>query len=131
MKSIKQTIISSPGVRDLIAEAKRKGPGASTEASGVSGSLTSFLAAAAYEAFSAGALLIAPDDETAEKLRDDCAALAGAGRVKFFGARPLRYVIQQEIDNPLSKMILKKEIAEGDQLTCTFDGGKFVFRKFG
>lgn len=55
--------------------------------------------------------------------------LAEIGFDPIFGARPLRNAIQKEIDNPLSKMILQKEIGEGDQLNCQFDGEKFVFRK--
>lgn len=55
--------------------------------------------------------------------------LAEIGFDPVFGARPLRSAIQKEIDNPLSKMILTKEISEGDQLNCQFNGEKFIFRK--
>ncbi len=113
MKSIKQTIISSPRVRDLLAEAKRKGPGESTEASGVSGSLTAFLAAAAFGEFPAGVLLVAPDDETAEKLRDDCAALAGQGRVKLFGARPLHHAQALDLSASIGQIETLEALAAG------------------
>ncbi|MBI2464068.1 AAA family ATPase [Candidatus Peregrinibacteria bacterium] len=55
--------------------------------------------------------------------------LAEIGFDPVFGARPLRSAIQKEIDNPLSKMILTREIIEGDQLNCQFNGEKFIFRK--
>lgn len=44
-----------------------------------------------------------------------------------FGARPLRYTIQREIETPLAKALLQKKFKKGDKIKCDFDGEKFVF----
>ncbi|HLF14715.1 MAG TPA: transcription-repair coupling factor [Bacteroidota bacterium] len=113
MKSIKPTIISSGPVREVLAQAGRKGPGGETEATGLSGSLTSFLAAAAYDEFPSGLLVVAPDDEGAEKLRDDCAALAGTGHVKLFGTRPLHHAQALDLSASIAQIETLEALAAG------------------
>ncbi len=49
--------------------------------------------------------------------------IAQKGFDPVFGARPLRRVIQQEIENPLSLEILKGTIMEGEKATFTVDPG--------
>lgn len=51
------------------------------------------------------------------------AFIAQKGFDPVFGARPLRRVIQQEIENPLSLEILKGTVLEGQQVTFTVDPG--------
>jgi ATP-dependent Clp protease ATP-binding subunit ClpC len=41
-----------------------------------------------------------------------------------YGARPLRRVIQKEVEDPLSQEILKGKISSGDQITLELRGGK-------
>jgi len=48
--------------------------------------------------------------------------LAGRGYEPSFGARPLKRVIQQEVETPLSRKIVAGEITEGN--TITIKGGK-------
>jgi len=54
---------------------------------------------------------------------DDAAKefIAGAGYDPVFGARPLKRVIQQQIENPLSMELLKGNIMEGDNVVFTVD----------
>ena len=47
-----------------------------------------------------------------------------------FGARPLRRIIQREIENPLSNLILQGEFKEGDKVNIDFRNG-FQFKKIG
>ncbi len=55
--------------------------------------------------------------------------LARLGYDPQFGARPLKRVMQKEVLNKLSKLILKQEISPGSRITLDFfDGDKFVFR---
>jgi len=79
LTSIRQAISGSSPVRDLLARVKsaRAGGRGGTAAlagpvatTGVSGSLTACIASAARDEFSSGVIVVAPDDETAEKLRD-------------------------------------------------------------
>src|SRR4051812_39869682 len=60
--------------------------------------------------------------EAAKKL------LAEEGYDPQFGARPLKRVIQQRIENPLASRILAGEFAEGDTVRVDADGKKGTFR---
>ncbi|MHC4973756.1 MAG: ATP-dependent chaperone ClpB [Planctomycetota bacterium] len=55
--------------------------------------------------------------------------LAERGYDPAFGARPLKRLIQKEIQNPLAKRILAGEFGEGDQLEVDAHEGAFTFRK--
>ena len=47
--------------------------------------------------------------------------LAQKGYDSAFGARPLKRVIQQEIENPLSMAILRGEFSQDDTIAFEFD----------
>jgi len=54
--------------------------------------------------------------------------LADEGYDPVYGARPLRRVIQQRIENPLSLRILEGGYAEGQTIKVDADGGGFSFK---
>jgi ATP-dependent Clp protease ATP-binding subunit ClpB len=61
-------------------------------------------------------------------LSDDALSLiAEKGYDPVYGARPLKRVIQQFIENPLSMEILKGNIAEGDRIRAEAEGSRIVF----
>ena len=53
--------------------------------------------------------------------------LATAGFDPLFGARPLKRAIQQQIENPLSKMILEGKFAPKDLIAVDYADGRFSF----
>jgi ATP-dependent Clp protease ATP-binding subunit ClpB len=57
--------------------------------------------------------------------------LARTGYDPAFGARPLKRLIQKEIENPMALKILEGEFADGDRIEADYDPkeGKIVFRK--
>ena len=56
--------------------------------------------------------------------------LADLGYDPMFGARPLKRVIQKQIMNELSKLILSDDLGPGDTIMVdSMDDGKFVFYK--
>ncbi|MHC4163317.1 MAG: ATP-dependent chaperone ClpB [Planctomycetota bacterium] len=55
--------------------------------------------------------------------------LAERGYDPAFGARPLKRLIQREIENPLAKRILAGEFGEGDQLVVDAHEGAFTLLK--
>jgi ATP-dependent Clp protease ATP-binding subunit ClpB len=61
-------------------------------------------------------------DEEAERL------LAEEGYDPTYGARPLKRVIQQRIENPLAQKILAGEFGEGDTIHVTVDSAKHDFK---
>ncbi len=54
--------------------------------------------------------------------------LALKGFDPLLGARPLRRVIQREIENEISKLILSGEVQQGDRIIVDREGDNFVFR---
>ena len=57
--------------------------------------------------------------------------IASEGYDPVYGARPLKRVIQQRIENPLAQKILSGEFGPGDEVVADFRGGAFVFDKAG
>lgn len=55
--------------------------------------------------------------------------LAEEGFDPAFGARPLKRVIQQRIENPLATRILNGEFGAGDRVRVEYQGKSFVFGK--
>ncbi|MBY0458637.1 MAG: AAA family ATPase, partial [Gemmataceae bacterium] len=49
--------------------------------------------------------------------------LAEAGYDPVYGARPLKRVIQRELQNPLATMILEGKVADGDSVTVSAEAG--------
>jgi ATP-dependent Clp protease ATP-binding subunit ClpB len=65
--------------------------------------------------------------EVTERARE---ALAEEGYDQVYGARPLKRVIQKEVQNPLAVKILSGEFAEGSTVVVDVDrSGGFVFKK--
>ena len=60
------------------------------------------------------------DDSSVEKL-------AEAGFDPIYGARPLRRVIQTEIEDNLSEKILDGSVKGGQSVVCKYDGQSFIF----
>jgi len=61
-------------------------------------------------------------------INDDALDLiAQKGYDPIYGARPLKRVVQREIETPVSKMIIAGEIGEGRTLKIGAEGGKLVF----
>jgi ATP-dependent Clp protease ATP-binding subunit ClpB len=55
--------------------------------------------------------------------------LAEAGFDPVYGARPLKRAIQQQIENPLSKLILQGRFGPKDTINVTVKNGELAFEK--
>jgi len=55
--------------------------------------------------------------------------IATQGFDPIYGARPLKRVIQQRLENPLSKKILSQEFSSGDTIIADLDNDNLVFSK--
>ena len=58
-------------------------------------------------------------------------ALAREGYDPVFGARPLKRVIERDIQNEIAMRLLDGAFAEGDVIRVDFEGGRFSFTKAG
>jgi len=56
-------------------------------------------------------------------------AIAAEGYNPTYGARPLKRVIQQQIQNPLAGEVLKREFAEGSRVKIDCQDGEFTFER--
>ena len=54
--------------------------------------------------------------------------IAEKGYDPIYGARPLKRVIQQYLENPLSMDILKGRVKDGDRVDADIDGHQIVFK---
>ena len=57
--------------------------------------------------------------------------LAEVGYDPVFGARPLKRVIQREIENPLATKLLENEFLPGDRILVDVANERLIFRKIG
>ena len=57
------------------------------------------------------------------------AHLAREGFDPVYGARPLKRVLQQQVQNALAMQVLNGEVAEGDQILVVLKDGELVFEK--
>jgi ATP-dependent Clp protease ATP-binding subunit ClpB len=64
--------------------------------------------------------------ELDDKARD---LIGESGFDPVYGARPLKRVIQQQIENPLAQRILGNEFGPGDRIRVSARGGELVFEK--
>lgn len=55
--------------------------------------------------------------------------LGSEGYDPAYGARPLKRVIRQQIENPLAVELLKGAFPEGSSLTVDFNGDEFTFER--
>ena len=53
--------------------------------------------------------------------------LAEVGHDPVYGARPLKRVIQREIENPLAQQLLRGDFVPGDLIEVTLEGDRFAF----
>ncbi len=70
------------------------------------------------------------DQEIELEITDDAKELlATRGFNPVYGARPLKRVIRQLVENPLSKQILSQKFLRGDKLIIDVDNDEIVFKK--
>ena len=70
------------------------------------------------------------DQELSFEISDEAKEfLATQGFNPVYGARPLKRVIRQLVENPLSKKILAQEFVKGDNIKIDLDNDEIVFKK--
>ncbi|MCH5354024.1 MAG: ATP-dependent Clp protease ATP-binding subunit [Acutalibacter sp.] len=65
-------------------------------------------------------------DITMDFTPEAIAAVAEKGNDPIYGARPLRRVIQNEIEDSISEKLLEGTVTAGKRYRCTFEDGKFT-----
>jgi len=57
------------------------------------------------------------------------AELAKVGFDPLYGARPLKRAIQQQIENPIAKLLLEGKVGPKDVVPVEFKDGRFLFER--
>ena len=70
---------------------------------------------------------LAEHDMTLEVTDAAVNAIAEEGYDPIYGARPLKRVIQQRLENPLAVRLLKEKTIEGLNVRVDFQGEQYVF----
>src|ERR1051326_1848417 len=113
MDKIKDRLYRSNEFQRLGREAGALAPGESLVLRSAAGSLLAFVATHMYEERQGQGLLVASDEEQAEKLRDDCALIIGEGNVRFFGARPVHQAQVLDLTSGISQIETLKALTTG------------------
>jgi ATP-dependent Clp protease ATP-binding subunit ClpB len=72
---------------------------------------------------------LAKQDMTLAVTEPALAEIARAGFDPVYGARPLKRTIQQQIENPLAKLVLEGKYGPNDVIPVDYKGGQFVFTR--
>jgi transcription-repair coupling factor (superfamily II helicase) len=114
LNDIKEKIFHSEEFKELAQRAKALEVGQSLALGGVAGSMLAFVAARVYE--QRPLLLVASDEDRAEKLRDDCSLLVGEQNVRFFGARPTHQAQALDMTSSIAQIETLKALTTGTRL---------------
>jgi len=98
------------GFADEVTKLKRGEP---LHIQGISGSLLTFLMVYVFEKQQHQVVLIASNEDRAEKLRDDCALIAGEQNVRFFGSRPSHQAQVFDMTSSIAQIETLKALVSG------------------
>ncbi len=113
MEKIKEKIFQSNEFKEAGQLAKGLAAGQSIVLRGVAGSLLSFVTVQIAEERQTQVLLVASDEEKAEKLRDDCALLLGEANVRLFGTRPTHQAQMLDMTSSIAQIETLKALSAG------------------
>jgi transcription-repair coupling factor (superfamily II helicase) len=108
IEEIKKHIYSSLQFKEL----RERVDAHSLSLTNIRGSLMAFAAAFVFEVSRKQLLLLVPEDDDAEKLRDDCALLLGEERVRLFGHSVEHHAKLLDMSSPVAQMETLKSLAE-------------------
>jgi transcription-repair coupling factor (superfamily II helicase) len=112
MKNITKAIFHSEKFAELRTHVGDLKESHALQLHGITGSLFAFVVAAVFEKRKHPVLVIAQDEEQAEKLRDDCALLIGEGSVRYFGARPAHQGQSLDVSSSIAQIETLKALAQ-------------------
>lgn len=116
IEAIQKKIIDSEPFRALARGVTGLKPGEPLQLQGISGSLMAFVAAFAQEQRNGQVLLVVSDNDRGEQLRDDCAALVGDNRVRFFGEGSSHQAALLDMTAPISQIETLQALSVSEQV---------------
>jgi transcription-repair coupling factor (superfamily II helicase) len=114
MEVIKERIFESEPFQQLARELGTLGVGQPLFVRGMSGSLMAFAAAFVYEQRPRQILLVVPDNNRAEQLRDDCALLAREDQVRLYAHAPSHRAALLDLTAPIAQVETLRSLSNSD-----------------
>ena len=82
----------------------------------IAGSLMAFVAEDLFRNLGRQVVVLCPDGDRAERLRDDCAMLLGDAAVRLFGVRPVHAGQELDLTSSIGQIETLKALVSGEQL---------------
>ena len=115
LDQVKNEIFQSEKFNSFTAEVEKLKSGETLNVQGISGSMLAFLAVKIFDYQQRQIVLIVPEEDRAEKLRDDCAVIAGEQNVRLFGARPTHQAQILDMSSSIAQTETLKALSTGKQ----------------
>ncbi|MEK6755102.1 MAG: transcription-repair coupling factor [Bacteroidota bacterium] len=114
IEAIKKKIGESEPFRFLRQRVATLGAGDDVWIRGVNGSLAAFVAALIFEASKRQTVLIIPESDRAEQLRDDCAIVSGEQNVRLYGRGPSHKATLLDMTAPIAQVDTLKSLSNSE-----------------
>ena len=124
--TVEKRIFASPPVQELCNRTLGLRTGERVDCKGVRGSLMAFVAAAVFEQRRSQVLLIVPEDDAAEKLRDDCALLLGESAVHWLGHATSHKAKLLDMSGPLAQIETLSALANRERVLVVSSASAFA-----
>ena len=116
IEGINKRIIESEPFHQLAATMDTLQPEHPIQMRGISGSLMAFVGAYLFQKLQGQVLLIVPDQERCEQLRDDCATLLDSQLVYMYTAGPSHAGIQLDVSAPIAQVETLRALSKGERI---------------
>jgi transcription-repair coupling factor (superfamily II helicase) len=111
---VRKRIFESEPFQRLARELETLGAGQPLFVRGISGSLMAFVAAFVYEQRPRQILLVVPDKDRAEQIRDDCALLAREDQVRLYAHAPSHQAALLDLTAPIAQVETLRSLSNSD-----------------
>jgi transcription-repair coupling factor (superfamily II helicase) len=116
IETVRKKIENTEPFQALAEKVRSLGVGAPLDVQGISGSLMAFATAFLHKSQMRQILLIEPDGDRAEQLRDDCALLLGEGPVRLYAHGPSHEGALFDMTAPIAQIEALKALTTGEAI---------------
>jgi transcription-repair coupling factor (superfamily II helicase) len=116
IETIQKKIAESEPFQQLTAAVESLQSGSPVQVQGISGSLMAFVAVHLFTVRQSQMLLVVPDKDRAEQLRDDCSLLLGDSAVHLFASGPTHAAKLLDMSAPIAQMETLRALSRSERV---------------
>jgi transcription-repair coupling factor (superfamily II helicase) len=116
IETIRKQIVESEPFQQLKAAVELLQPGNPVQVQGISGSLMAFMAVHLFTVRQSQILLVVPDKDRAEQLRDDCALLLNDSALHLFVSGPTHAAKLLDMSAPIAQMETLRALSRSERV---------------